>query len=173
MSTPAPPQQAPSQQAPSQQALQQFLRLQLPGNVQAMVKTQQLTEILSLNVGQVVPISDTSPAMMGVCNWRGDVLWLLDLGCWLGMEPLYAQSLRQGKLNVVIIQHLGKTLGLGVDQVEQMIWCDPAEIQTLLEPDLSPALAACLQGYWSVPGEAVVLVLNGEDIINGQTNEQT
>jgi positive phototaxis protein PixI len=164
MSTPA-----SSQQTSPQQSLQQFLRLQLPGNIQAMVQTQQLTEILSLNISQVVPISDTNPAMMGVSNWRGEVLWLLDLGCWLGLEPLYTQSLRLGKLNVVVIQHLGKTLGLGVEQVEQMIWCDRSQIQTSVEPDLSPELASCLQGYWSVPGENVVLVLNGDDIINGQT----
>jgi positive phototaxis protein PixI len=164
MSTSAPP-----QQAPSQQALLQFLRLQLPGNVQAMVQTQQLTEILSLNLSQVVPIADVNPAIMGVSNWRGEVLWILDLGRWLGLEPLYTQSLRLGKLNVVIIQHLGKTLGLGVEQVEQMIWCDPSQIQTFLESDISPELARCLQGYWSVPGEAVVLALDGNDIINGQS----
>jgi positive phototaxis protein PixI len=164
MSTSAPP-----QQTSPQQTLQQFLRLQLPGNVQAMVQTQQLTEILSLNISQVVPIADTNPAMMGVSNWRGEVLWLLDLGCWLGLEPLYQHSLRLGKLNVVIIHHQGKNLGLGVDQVEQMIWCDPSQIQPSLEPDLSPALAACLQGYWSVLGEDAVLVLNGDDIIHGQT----
>lgn len=159
---------ASSVQTSQQQSLQQFLRLQLPGKVQAMVQTQQLTEILSLDISQVIPISDSGPAMMGVSNWRGEVLWLLDLGCWLGLEPLYTQSLRLGKLNVVVIQYLGKTLGLGVEQVEQMIWCDPSQIQTSVEPDLSPELAACLQGYWSVPGEDAVLVLNGDDIINGQ-----
>jgi positive phototaxis protein PixI len=154
--------------APSQQMLQQFLRIQLPGKIQAMVQTQQLTEILSLSLSQVVPIPDTHPAMMGVSNWRGEVLWILDLGCWLGLEPLYKQSLRQGKLNVVVIQCLGKTLGLGVDQVEQMVWCDPSQIQTSLEPDLSQELAVCLQGYWSMLGEAAVLVLNGDDIINAK-----
>jgi positive phototaxis protein PixI len=169
MSTSAAPQQTPPQQTAPQQTLQQFLRIQLPGNVQAMLQTLQLTEILSLNIGQVVPIPDANPAMMGVSNWRGEVLWLLDLGCWLGLEPLYKQSLRLGKLNVVVIQHLGKTLGLGVQQVEQMIWCDSSQIQTFLEPDLSLELAGCLQGYWSVPGEEVVLVLNGNDIINKQS----
>jgi positive phototaxis protein PixI len=152
-----------------EQSLQQFLRFQLPGQTPAMVPTQHLTEILSLNLSQIVPISDTNPAMMGVYNWRGEVLWLLDLGCWLGLEPLYKQGLHQGKLNVIIIHRLGQTLGLGVAQVEQMIWCDLSEIQPSLDPNVPPALAGCLQGHWSVLGEDAVLALDGEAIIEGQT----
>jgi positive phototaxis protein PixI len=152
--------------APSQQKLQQFLRFRLPGNTQAMVPTQQLTEILSLNLSQIVPIPDIDPAMMGVCNWRGEVLWLVDFSCWLGMEPLYNQSLRRGKLNVVIIHHLGQTLGLGVDQIEQMIWCDRTQIQPAPMQHISESFSNCLQGCWSDPTGNLVLIFDAEAMMD-------
>lgn len=154
--------------APSPECLQQFLRFQLPGHTQAMLPTQHLTEILNLTLSQIIPIPDVNPAMMGVCNWRGEVLWLLDLGAWLGLEPLYQQNLRQAKLSVILISHQGQTLGLGVDQVAQMLWCDEGQIQPLTNPKATPELTHCLQGYWSVLGEDPVLVLNGESILNAQ-----
>ncbi|NJM77688.1 MAG: chemotaxis protein CheW, partial [Acaryochloridaceae cyanobacterium RU_4_10] len=67
--------------------------------------------------------------MLGVCNWRGEVLWLADLGHCLGFEPLYTQSLRKGQVNTIIVHNNGQTLGLGVEQVNEMLWCDRAQIQ--------------------------------------------
>jgi positive phototaxis protein PixI len=156
---------APPQISPPE-TLEQFLRLQLPGKIQAMVATQCLTEILSLNLSQVIPISAMNPAMMGVCNWRGEVLWIADLGYFLGFKPLYVQSLRKGQINTVVVHKGGQTLGLGVELVDQMLWCDRTLIQS--EPQhtvSSPLLERYIQGYWSDP-TGDVLVLDIEAIID-------
>ncbi|WP_404789186.1 chemotaxis protein CheW [Altericista sp. CCNU0014] len=132
------------------ETLQQFLRFQLPGNIQAMVDTQYLAEILNLNLSQVVPISGTNPVMMGVCNWRGEVLWLADLGCLLGFQPLYVQNLRKGQVNTIVARHEGRTLGLGVELVDRMLWCDRDRIQPdFKQPSHSPRLEPYVQGYWA------------------------
>lgn len=153
------------QPSPSE-TLRQFLRFQLPGNIQAMADTQYLAEILNLNLSQVVPISGTNPAMMGVCNWRGEVLWLADLGCLLGFQPLYVQNLRKGQVNTIVARHEGRTLGLGVELVDRMLWCD----RDCIRPDSkqrlhSPRLELYVQGYWSDP-KGDVWVLDIEAIMN-------
>jgi positive phototaxis protein PixI len=152
--------------SPEQQT-HQYLRFQLANGVQGMLPTHQLTEISSLTLGQVVPIPDISPAVMGVCNWRGEVLWLLDLGCWLGFEPLHAESFEKGRLNIMIVHHQGQTLGLGVKSVDQMIGCNTQQILPAPHIQGTPALLQCLQGYWSAPTGEVVLTLDGTSIIEG------
>jgi positive phototaxis protein PixI len=157
MSSSPSPSAPPRPSAP--ETLEQFLRLQLPGKIQVMVATQSLTEILNLSLSQVVPISDMNPAMMGVCNWRGEVLWIADLGYFLGFEPLYVQNLRRGQVNTIVVHQEGQTLGLGVERVDQMLWCDRTQIQAEpKQPVGTPLLERYIQGYWSDPtGEALVL----------------
>ncbi|HEY9828338.1 MAG TPA: chemotaxis protein CheW [Stenomitos sp.] len=145
----------------TEQARQQFLRFQLPDGTLAMIAAQHLAEILSLDLHQVIPIPDMEPSMMGVCNWRGEVLWLLDLGAWLGLEALYTNGLQRGKLNVLTLQHQGITLGLGVAQVEQMVLCDLHTLKPAPTQNLSSTLASCVQGYWVDPQGSVVLGLDG------------
>jgi positive phototaxis protein PixI len=149
--------------------LVQFLSFQLPPDTGAMLPTHQLVEITTLHLSQVVPIPDVSPALLGVCNWRGEVLWLADLGLLLGFEPLYTHSLQKGQVNTIIIQRNGRMLGLGVEQVNQMVWCDRAQIQPAHMTHLSALLTRCLQGYWTDPQNKGYLVLDGEAILNSLT----
>jgi positive phototaxis protein PixI len=146
-------------QISSPETLQQFLRMQFPGKIPAMVATHCLTEILSLNLSQIIPISDMNPAMMGVCNWRGEVLWIADLGYFLGFEPLYVQSLRKGQVSTIVVHQEGQTLGLGVEFVDQMLWCDRTQIQPESQQLVpSSALTPYIEGYWpDLTGDALVL----------------
>jgi positive phototaxis protein PixI len=146
--------------ASSPPQLQQFLCFQLH-QTQAMLPTSQLTEILSLNLAQIISIPDLSPALMGVCNWRGEVLWLADLGYLLGFEPLYAELLHQAQVNTLIIHHQGQMLGLAVSRINQMQWCNSEQIQPPHTPQLSPQLARCLTGYWPQANHEMALMLDG------------
>ncbi|OLP16311.1 hypothetical protein BST81_22205 [Leptolyngbya sp. 'hensonii'] len=148
-----------------QSKTQQFLSFRLLPNTQAMVSTEQLTEVLSLSLAQIVPIPDVPPQVMGVCNWRGEVLWLVDLGYLLGFTPLFSQGYRQSNYSAIVLRHQDATLGLVVDQVGQMLWCSPEQIQPLAPGQLAPALSHCAQGYWLDSQGIPFLILKGDAIV--------
>ena len=150
--------------APVPQPLQQFLCFQLH-QTQALLPTQQLTEILSLTLNQIIAIPDMPSALMGVCNWRGEVLWLVDLSYLLGFEPLYGEHLRQTQVSIVIIHHQGQRLGLAVSAINQMQWCNLKEIQPASTVPVSDQLARCLTGYWQQVHHPIALVLDGAAVI--------
>jgi positive phototaxis protein PixI len=151
----------------SRQQVQQYLRFQINTGVYGMLPTQQLTEISNLSLSQVVPIPDTLPEVIGVYNWRGEILWVMDLGYWLGFDPLHTESFGKGQLNVMIIHHQGQRLGLGIKSVDQMIWCDAQQIRPASQMQTTPTLTQCLCGYWSAPTGEVVLALDGGTVIEG------
>jgi positive phototaxis protein PixI len=153
-----------------EQQVQQYLRFQLTTGVSGMLPTQQLTEILNLSLGQVVPTPDSLPSVMGVYNWRGEVLWVLDLSYWLGFEPLYTEGFGKGRLHVMIIHHQGHHLGLAVKSVEQMIWCDSQALRPAAHLQAMPILTRCLRGYWSTPTGEVVFALDGGIVIESLQN---
>ena len=88
---------------------EQFLRISLASNTLALLPVQYLSEVLTMPNGQIMPIPHMTPWVMGAYNWRGEILWMVDLcivhshvhsdsfwACLLGIRILPAfQRLRQ------------------------------------------------------------------------------
>ena len=143
-----------------------FLRFYLLSNLPVLLSVNQLAEILTLSLGQIVPMFEMPDWVMGVYNWRGEVLWMIDLNHFLGLTPWYQQSDYSSKHTVVVLKSQSQTgdaqkeavLGLVVNRVEDMVFCPPESIQPLSEPLLSeflsnristvPEIQPFLRGYW-------------------------
>lgn len=155
----------------SSHAEEQFLRLHLVPDTKVLLSIQAVSEVLTISVGQIVPIPDMPACVMGVYNWRGEVLWMVDLGHLCGLTPYYQQKMRIAHTAVVLRGHdqaatqEGPSLGLVVDQVEDVEWCDPDVIQPLPLATLTSALAPLLRGYWWKTDAAMFAVLEAEAII--------
>src|ERR671932_1970684 len=76
----------------SSKASKQFLRFHLMPHTTALLPMEQLTEVLTIPNGQIVPIFHMPAWVMGVYNWRGEILWMVDLGHLLGLSPWYQQT---------------------------------------------------------------------------------
>ncbi|MBF2098695.1 MAG: chemotaxis protein CheW [Gloeomargaritaceae cyanobacterium C42_A2020_066] len=132
----------------------------LPPDTWGLLSATSLVEVLTLDPTQLVPIPDMGPAVVGVTNWRGEVLWLLDLGVHLGFPGLFDQAHPLSACLGLVIRHQGQTLGLLVERVGAMLNLDLAEIQSPLGSLSNPELTACLRGYWLHPEGATHLVLD-------------
>ncbi len=139
------------------------LSFSLSPTTQALLPAHECLEVLPLPMSQVVGIPDMPPAVMGVANWRGEVLWLLDLASWLGFGSLLELAPNQINYNVLIIAQEKQRLGLVVTQVGQMFQCPLAQLQSPPGTEMTPTLAQCLRGYWVQ--EQIFLVLDGQGIV--------
>lgn len=153
---------------------EQFLRLHLFPNTTVLLPIQQLSEVLTLPTERVVPIPHMPPWVMGVYNWRGEILWTVDLGHLCGFTPWYQQATNASAFPAVVLQarnyksgslSRNQMLGLVVSRVEDIEWCDPETIQPLPPKTVSPQLAPFLRGYWWKAGSDMLAVLDGESII--------
>lgn len=94
-----------------------FLSLFITPTEEMLLATEQMVEILSLRLEEVLPVPETSSLVVGVFNWRQQVVWLVDLPGILGRLPLAQQSPGLLQRDVVVVNHQGQTLGLGIAQV--------------------------------------------------------
>lgn len=160
---------------------QQFLRFHLMPDMTAMLPVQQITEVLTIPTTQVVPIPHMPAWVIGVYNWRGEILWLVDLGQLLGLAS-YQQVVSRSSYTAVVIhdsqqvpgkqqianQKTGKKmLGLLVSRVEDMEWCDPGTIQSPPATAVTPELVQFLRGYWLKSNNDILVVLDGDSIMAG------
>jgi positive phototaxis protein PixI len=145
--------------------MQRFLSFSITADTQAMLPTEQLAEILSLSPSQIAPIPEMPPAVMGVCNWRGGILWLIDLADWLGLKPLFAQDWRQPNYSILIVQGKGKVLGLAISNVGQMIVAESAQIKTPNPNKTKSILSNSIIGQWQSPSNETFLILDVEALL--------
>lgn len=161
-------------------ATQQFLRLHLIPDTTAMLAVNQIAEVLNIPITQVVPIPQMPAWVLGVYNWRGEILWIMDLGHLLGLTPLSQQSTNSATYTAVVIRNaqqrsftLGnsntsdKVLGLLINRVEDLESCNPDVIQSPPQSAVKPELVPYLRGYWLKPSGEIIVVLDGNSIIAG------
>ena len=147
----------------------QFLKLNLVDGTKLMIPTHQLTEALNIEGTQVVSIPDVHPALLGVYNWRGEVLWLLDVGLYLGYDALYAKNSGLAHINVAIAHHQNQLIGLCVKDLDDIIRLNITQLQTQLPPDISPHLQSCYQGYWLDSDQHLNWVLDIQAVLESLT----
>ena len=166
---------APPLESQERHQLEQFLRFQLVPDTTLLFPVAQLTEVITIPLGQIVPIPQMPSWVMGVYNWRGEILWMIDLGALLGLTPWHQES-QVTPIYRTIVLHSGgysqstakahrQHLGAVVSRVDDMEWCNPNEIQSPPGSAITPSLAPFLRGYWLPPQGKMLVVLNGEAIL--------
>ena len=167
-------------------AEQQFLRFHLIPDTTVLLAVHQMTEVLTIPVGEIVPIPQLPAWVMGVYNWRGEILWMVDLGHLVGLTPLYQQAISRSNYTAVVVHAEqqpgsrtgsqdtgGKKLGLVVNRLEDMEWCNPDLIQSPPQSSVSSELVKFLRGYWLKTNGDILVVLDANSIIAGMPQPES
>jgi positive phototaxis protein PixI len=170
---------------------EQFLRLHLTADFPALLPVQQVKEVLTIPRDQIVPIPEMPAWVIGIYNWRGEILWMVDVGHLCGLTPWYQQPAYVSMHSTVVLRvketpkptpgkmlekmlsgepseempAVMQTLGLVVNAVEDMEVCDLSLIQSLPLSSLPPQLSTFLRGYWWKSDDDMLAVLEGEAIM--------
>ncbi len=112
-----------------------------------------VTELRRIPKITIVP--QTPPWLRGVANLRGDVLSVVDLRAYLGLD---ATSPNSGRMLIVRLLDEECSVGLLVDAVDQIITLDPESIRPPASP-LEGPLAPFMTGV-CVVDERLVVVLD-------------
>ncbi|PSB57556.1 chemotaxis protein CheW [Chamaesiphon polymorphus CCALA 037] len=169
--------------APTQQ---QFLRFTIQPDLVALMEIdahtqsqrQQVTELLNIPLDRVVPMPHLPPMVMGVYNWRGEILWIVDLAKLLGLDTS-ARNYRSLSPTIVLTSIVDgdlssgagenrsvKTIGLVVDAIAEIEWYSLATTHIPAPSHIYPELSPWSRGVWqSVTGENF-LVLDGRSIFD-------
>jgi positive phototaxis protein PixI len=101
---------------------------------------------------------------MGIYNWQGQILWLVDLGQLIGLSPIYEQA--TGNYTVVVTRQQGASteLGLLVYRVEDIEWVDPDSIESPPASETSTELLPFLRGFIFNSRDDLMVVLDSAAI---------
>ncbi len=118
----------------------------------------QVQEIRSYTPATRVP--GAPPYVLGVMNLRGNIIAVLDARTRFGVEPVAEEE----NTVIIVAQIEGKTFGLRVDSVSDVVDVDTAQIQPP-PPVASEETQRFLNGLVQV-GERVLILLNLPEIFD-------
>ena len=152
---------------------QQFLSFLLLPDTNFMLPLQQISAVLKIPYGQIIPISDMPPWVMGVYNWRGAIIWMIDLGQLVGLTPWYQQPVFSSNHKAILIHPSHSStmrtseeiIGLVVSDVKDIEWCNLDEFHSAHASTVTIEIAPFLRGYWVKDNGEILVTLDSDAIL--------
>jgi len=133
---------------PSETCQSRLLRFPL-GSQDGLLPLEQIAEILRLDVTDILPVPEMPSCVLGIVNWRGQMLWLVDLHNLVGGTPL---SLRIGKFPIAIVVKVNNQyIGLIVENINDIESHDLQQLAPATTGLFPPKLLPFVLGY--LPGD--------------------
>lgn len=121
-----------------------YLRFYVTSELEFALSATAIREVISSPPDRITPIPNASPLLLGTLNLRGRVIWVVDLGQFLG-EPT-ALNTDRPEITVIAVEDRDIIIGLAVDRISGMEWLDVEAVQTVTNvPD---SMIPFLRGEW-------------------------
>ncbi|HIK05078.1 MAG TPA: purine-binding chemotaxis protein CheW [Trichormus sp. M33_DOE_039] len=120
------------------------LRFYIPSHQEFALPATGIREVMEMSPDRITPIPNASPLLLGTLNLRGRVIWVADLGQFLGeATPLNTDK---AEISVIAVQEQDTIVGLAVEAIGGMDWLD---VQNLMPPTNIPdTMTPFLRGEW-------------------------
>jgi twitching motility protein PilI len=120
------------------------LRFFIPSGEELALPAIGIRETLFQPPERITPIPNVSPLLLGTINVRGRVIWVADLGQFLGdTTPL---STDRPELHIIAVEEQEMMLGLAVDRVVETAWLALESLQ--MAKDITDMVAPFVKGEW-------------------------
>lgn len=144
---------------------QKFLSFNLGAKDTAVISLQHITEVLQVSLTEICGVPQMPSCVLGIYNWRGEMLWLVDLQDMLGYTPLSQGVNFLSKMMALVVQNEGKSLGILVRQLIDIELLDTKQIKLPNAELFSRQMSDLLEGYFINDSEEMIIAVDAAAII--------
>lgn len=138
---------------------QRFLRFPLNGKVNGLLPLADLRGVIQVALTEILPVPQVAEFLLGIMNWRGEAIWILDLAGLLGATHWCRRENVRNSGMAMLVQVQNQTVGLLVEQVNTIEVYDSQERLAISASMLPARLKSFLQGYFmDTQGNPLMLV---------------
>ena len=130
------------------------LRFYLASGAACAFPATGIAEVMQQTPDQIAPIPNASPLLLGTINLRGRVIWVADLGQFLGDSV--ALKTDRPSIPVIAIEDQEQIIGLAIDSIGEMDWLDVEQLEIQQTP--ADTMAPFVQAQWQTDDENKMLI---------------
>lgn len=121
------------------------LRFEVPSGNEFAIAAAGVREVMSVYLDRIAPIPNASPFFLGTYNWRGQVIWIADLGQFLGDRVLVNTD--RNEISILIVEDRELVMGFAVEGVANTEWLSVDRLVT--DVTLPPAMSGFVTGVYA------------------------
>lgn len=121
-----------------------YLRFYVPSGNEFALPAIGIREVIQQPPDRITPIPNASPLLLGTMNLRGQVIWVADLGQFLG--DMVVLNTDRSEIEVIAVEDQDTILGLAIDKLGQMDWFDLDNLH--MPTDVPDSMAPFVRGEW-------------------------
>ena len=144
---------------------QKFLSFSLGVRDTAVIPLEQITEVVQIPLTGICGVPQMPNCVVGIYNWRGEMLWLVDLEEMLGYPPLLQGSNFLSKMMALVLEHEGKYLGILIRQLIDIDWLDTQRMKQPSDEVFYPEMTPFLRGYFINDAEQMIFNLDASAML--------
>ncbi|MGF1492246.1 MAG: chemotaxis protein CheW [Microcoleaceae cyanobacterium] len=137
------------------------LRFFLPSGFELALPAMGIKEVISQAPDRITPIPNVSPLLLGTLNLRGRVVWVADLGQFLGdSAPL---NTNRTEIRIIAVEDQDITLGFAVQDINEIAWLPPEKMQ--MPTQIPDSMAPFVKGEWQVEDSEPLRLLDSVAVL--------
>ena len=125
------------------------LRFDVPSGNEFALAASGVREVMSVYLDRITPIPNASPFFLGTYNWRGQVIWVADLGQFLGDKVLVNTDISE--ISILIVEEQELVMGFAVHTVANTEWLNVNQ-NLAAEREIPVAMKAFVKGVYATSG---------------------
>ncbi len=124
------------------------------------IPVNYIAEVFQISLVAILPVPEVPVSVLGLYNWRGEMLWWVDLEHLVGLEPI-TQERDSGNIHMaIVIQAREKSLGLLVRELVDIEWLFLREMKSSATGLFPGELYSFLEGYFIKDDQKTILSLD-------------
>ncbi|ERN40961.1 chemotaxis signal transduction protein [Rubidibacter lacunae KORDI 51-2] len=127
-----------------------YLRFCIPSGKEFALSATGIREVVSQSPGLITAIPNASYLLLGTMNLRGQVIWVADLGQFLGETT--ALTTERSEIPVIAIEEQETTIGLAVEDIIGMDWLDTNRLR--MSSSVPDSMTSFVSGEWDLDAQS-------------------
>lgn len=130
------------------------LRFFLPSGIELALLATGIREVMNQSPDRIAPIPNASPLLLGTINFRGQVIWVADLGQFLGDSV--ALNTQRAEIPIITVEDQDTIIGLAIDRIGEVDWLDGEQLG--IPSNVPDTMLSFVTGEWLKDEEQVRLL---------------
>jgi positive phototaxis protein PixI len=148
-----------------QQRGERFLQFSLTGEINGSILLKELQGTAEISLTEILPVPDVAEFWLGISNWQGEAIWILDLVQLLGSPNWYRRTPIIASAMILLIKIEQQTVGLLVKEVKGIENYDVQDCLPITEINSTTKMRSLFQGYFLDSRGEPSMVLNLNNLI--------
>jgi purine-binding chemotaxis protein CheW len=119
-------------------------------------------EVISTLADRITPIPNASPFLLGTFNWRGQVIWIADLGQFLGDTVLV--NIDRGEVSLLVVEEQETVMGFAIRSVANTEWLNADRM--IASPNIPDNMLTFVKSEYRLEDEEFLYLLDQVAILS-------